>query len=134
MKEIKRVVQVKKLLPIAAAGIWITASEFVRNEFLLKSQWAGHYAALGLRFETLPVNGVLWMVWSFALAFVVFKLLEKFSLKETVALAWLAAFPMMWITIYNLQVLPLATLVAAVPLSLIEVAVAALAIEKLRQK
>jgi hypothetical protein len=124
----------KTFLPIAAAGIWVTASEFARNEFLLKNNWAAHYASLGLRFETLPVNGVLWMVWSFALALVIFALSKKFSFKETIGLAWLAAFPMMWIALFNLQVLPLtlAAAATAIPLSLIEVAVAALIIQKLQ--
>jgi hypothetical protein len=122
----------KTLLPIAVAGIWITASEFVRNEFLLKSYWVGHFEALGLRFETLPLNGMLWMVWSFILAYLIFRLLQKFHFWEAICLAWLPAFAMMWITIYNLQVLPLMLLVFAVPLSLIEVAVAALIIKKIK--
>lgn len=122
----------KTVLPIFSAGIWITASEFTRNELLFRSYWVDHYKSLNLVFETLPINGVLWMAWSFILAYVIYKLLEHFSFIETLVLAWLSAFVMMWITIYNLQVLPLTLLLAAVPLSLVEVAVAELIINKLR--
>lgn len=120
----------KTLLPIALAGIWITISEFARNEILFKTYWVSHYSSLGLKFETLPLNGFLWFAWSICLAYLVFRLLEKFSFEESVALAWLPSFLMMWITIYNLQVLPLPLLVYALPLSLIEVLVAAFIINK----
>jgi hypothetical protein len=120
----------KNILPITIAGIWITVSEFVRNEFLFKSYWLDHFGSKGLKFETLPLNGFLWFVWSFALAYLIFKLLQKFSFQESLLLAWLSAFVMMWLTIFNLQVLPLALLLFAVPLSLFEVAVAAVLIQK----
>jgi hypothetical protein len=71
------------------------------------------------------------MIWSFTLAYVIFKLSQKFSFKEAILLSWLAAFVMMWVTVYNLQVLPLKLLVAAVPLSLFEVAVAGFIIKKI---
>ena len=114
-----------------AAGIWITVSEFLRNEILFKNYWVEHYGSLGLKFATLPINGLLWMVWSFALAFMICKLLEKFSFHETMILAWLSAFVMMWITIYNLQVLPILLLIPAIPLSLVEVIVAGWIIKRL---
>jgi hypothetical protein len=121
----------KAILSVAAAGIWITVSEFVRNEYLFKNLWVDHFSSLGLRFETLPVNGILWMMWGFTLAFVIFKLLQKFSFQEAILLSWLAAFVMMWITIFNLQVFPLKLLMAVVPLSLIEAAVAGFIIRKI---
>lgn len=124
----------KTILPVAIAGIWITLSEFIRNEFLFKSYWTGHFSSLGLKFETLPINGILWMIWSFALAYLVFKLLQKFSFGETILLAWLSSFVMMWITVYNLQVLPLNLLIFAVPLSLIEIVIAGFIIRKMQKK
>jgi hypothetical protein len=123
----------KTILPITIAGIWITVSEFVRNEFLFKNYWINHFDSLGLRFETLPLNGILWMIWSFILAYVIYKLLQKFSFRETLFLAWLTAFVMMWITIYNLQVLPLRLLLFAVPLSVVEVAIAEVIIKKMQK-
>jgi hypothetical protein len=67
------------------------------------------------------------------MAYLIFKLLEHFSFKLTVFLVWLSAFVMMWITIYNLQVLPIKLLIFAFPLSLLEVAVAGYIIEKIRK-
>lgn len=118
-------------LPVALATIWITAFEFLRNGILFKSYWTGHFSGLGLTFQTTPLNGVLWLVWSLFLALMVQQMLCRFSLRTAVALSWLAAFPMMWIALFNLQVLPIGLLTFAVPLSLIEVAVAALIIRKL---
>ncbi len=110
----------------------MTVSEFVRNELLFKGEWVGHFSSLGLRFQTLPLNGVLWMVWSFLLAYLVYSLQFVFSFWKTVLLSWMPSFLMMWITIYNLQVLPLSLLWYAVPLSLFEVIVALLILQRFR--
>jgi len=120
-----------KFLAAATAGVWIVGSEFARNELLFKHLWVGHFSTLGLRFETLPLNGMLWTVWGFALGYLVAALLGRFSFGEAVFLAWLAAFPMMWLTLHNLQVLPPGLLVAAIPLSVVEVVVAAAIVRKL---
>lgn len=111
-------------LAVVAAALWIVASEFVRNEFLLKNHWVEHYDALGLEFETLPINGLIWTVWSVALSILLYMLMKKFTFAQTLVIAWIFAFFMMWLTAYNLQVLPLGLLVFAVPMSLIELAVA----------
>ena len=124
----------ERILSVVVAGIWIVVSEFVRNEFLFKSYWIDHYNSIGLEFQALPLNGILWLVWSFILAYLIFRLLQKFSFSETVFLSWLAAFVMMWITIYNLQVLPVRLLIVAVPLSLLEVLVAGIIIQKLSKE
>lgn len=121
------------LLAVFAAGIWITLSEFIRNEFLFKSHWVEHYQTLGLIFATRPVNGILWMLWSFMLAYVIYHLLDKYAYFKAVLLSWLTAFVMMWVTVYNLQVLPLRLLIFAVPLSLFEVWLAAVIIRQFRQ-
>ncbi len=122
----------KSLLAIVVAGLWITASEFIRNELVFKSYWTGHYANLGLKFATVPVNGILWTVWSFVFAAVIAKLLTKFTFLETVGYAWLAGFVLMWISLYNLQVLPRGLLYFALPLSLLEVAVAAYLVHRIQ--
>ena len=109
---------------ILLAGVWITISEFVRNEVLFKSSWTDHYRVLNLTFETKPLNGFLWVVWSMLFAWVLSQLREKFSMRESMAIGWTAAFVMMWITAYNLQVLPIGLLMIAVPLSLLEIFVA----------
>ena len=120
-----------KILAIILAGIWVTVSEFLRNELLFKSHWVNHFKSLGLKFETLPINGTLWMIWSFTLAYLILRIMKKYSLVQSLILVWLAAFVMMWITIYNLQVLPLKLLLFAIPLTMLEVAVAGMIIKKL---
>lgn len=114
----------KKFIAIFLSGVWITFSEFLRNEILFKSYWVEHFSSLGLKFETLPVNGFLWFVWSMLLAYFIFRLLQKFTPRDTLFIAWIAAFVMMWITAFNLQVLPLGLLIFAIPLSVVEVIVA----------
>lgn len=112
------------------ATLWIVVSEFGRNELLLKSYWTRHFGSLELTFETRPANGVLWVVWSLALAYLILRLGTRFSRVETVFLAWLAAFGMMWLTLFNLQVLPMGLLVFALPLSLLEIWIAALILDR----
>jgi hypothetical protein len=99
---------------------------------LFEKYWIDHFDSLGIKFETLPINGILWTIWSFILAYVIFKLLQKFPLRETICLAWIPAFVVMWIAIYNLQVLPLKLLIVAIPLSVVEVAIAGVIIKKYR--
>jgi hypothetical protein len=122
----------KAFMGVFLAGLWITLSEFVRNEFLLKGYWVNHYSSMGLSFKTLPLNGIFWMLWSFLLAYLLFKMIPKFSWVETIFLAWIAAFLMMWITLFNMKVLPLGLLVLGVPLSLLEIIVAGYIIKKFK--
>lgn len=104
--------------------LWITFFEFLRNEILFKSEWVTHYKTLGLTFTTTPLNGILWMLWSALLAYLIITLRTHKSHNETACIAWLVTFPSMWIVLYNLQVLPLHLLLYAIPLSAIEVYVA----------
>lgn len=121
-------------MPIILAGFWIALSEFVRNELLFKSYWVDHFNSIGLLFITTPLNGVLWLVWSLLLAYSISIFLQKFTFTQTVFLNWLVAFVMMWVVIYNLQVLPIRLLLFAIPLSLLEVFVATWIIGKLSQR
>jgi hypothetical protein len=123
----------KQLIGVSAAALWVTLSEFLRNEILFKHYWVDHYNQLGLKFETLPLNGLIWFFWSVGLAYLIFRLMQKFTQAETICLSWLAAFVMMWFTVFNLQVLPLGLLLFAIPLSLVEVAVASAIVKRLCQ-
>ena len=118
------------ILPILAATIWISISEFVRNEVLLKSYWVAHYQELGLVFPSDPVNGAVWGLWSLLFAIAVFIISRRFSLWETTMLAWFVGFVLMWVVLWNLDVLPVGILLFAIPLSLLEAFLAALIIEK----
>jgi hypothetical protein len=115
----------KQILAFVASGIWISLSEFVRNELLFKSYWLEKYDSLSLQFPSAPLNNALWGIWSFLLAFTVIFMLQKLRMTETILITWLLAFVMMWIVIGNLDVLPFGLLLFAVPLSILEVGVAA---------
>ena len=119
------------ILPIFIAGIWINISEFLRNEFLAKSYWVDHYRGLNLIFPSEPVNGIGWVIWGFSFAIALFILSRRFTLWQTTFLAWFTAFFMMWIVIWNLDVLPGNILWMAAPLSFFETFVAVLICKQL---
>lgn len=121
----------KTVLPILLATIWISLSEFVRNEFIAKSYWTGHYEKLGLVFPSEPVNGAVWGLWSLLFAIAIFIISKKFSMLQTTLLSWFVGFVLMWIVAWNLNVLPVGILFIAVPLSLLEAFVASVIIKKL---
>lgn len=121
----------KSVLSIILAAVWISLSEFVRNELLFKSYWTAHYQSLGLVFPSEPINGAMWGVWSLLFAIAIFVIAKKFTLTQTTLLSWFVAFVLMWVAVGNLGVLPYSLLYYAVPLSLLEAFVAALIIKKL---
>ncbi|MBU1214125.1 MAG: hypothetical protein KKF58_02710 [Gammaproteobacteria bacterium] len=115
----------RNILAVMAAGTWINASEFFRNEVLIKDLWAEHYRSLGLAFPSAPVNGMLWMLWGFVFAAMILAVSRRFDLLQTTLICWLMAFVLMWIVIWNLLVMPAGLLTFALPLSLLEVFIAA---------
>lgn len=121
----------KTVLPILLATVWISISEFMRNEFIAKSLWTGHYEKLGLVFPAEPVNGAVWGLWSLLFAIAILIISKKFSLLQTTFLSWFVGFVLMWVVAWNLSVLPLRILFIAVPLSLLEAFVASFIIKKL---
>ncbi len=121
----------KTILPILLSAIWISISEFLRNEVFVKSYWTGHYQKLGIVFPAEPVNGAIWGFWSLLFAIAIFIISKKFTLIQTTLLSWFTAFVMMWVVIANMGVLPYGLLYIAVPLSLIEAFVASFIIKKL---
>ncbi len=118
----------KTVLPILFATIWISISEFVRNEFIVKTYWTEHCKSLGLIFPDEPINGAIWGLWSLLFATAVFIIAGKFSLLQTTFLSWFVAFVMMWVALGNLGVLPFRLLYVAIPLSLLEAFIASLII------
>jgi len=124
----------KIILPILFATIWISISEFVRNEFIAKSYWTRHYENLGLVFPSEPINGAIWGLWSLCFAVAVFILAKKFSLLQTTFLSWFVGFVLMWIVIGNMNVLPYRILFFAVPLSLLEAFIASVIIKKFTKR
>jgi hypothetical protein len=126
MKLIRKVV-----LPIVLATIWISISEFVRNEFIARSFWTEHFESLGLVFPSEPVNGAVWGLWSLLFAIAIFIISKRFSLIQTTFLSWFVGFVLMWVVAGNLGVFPFGILYVAIPLSLLEAFVAAFIIKKL---
>ena len=121
----------KIIFPILFATVWISISEFARNQFILKSYWIGKYTSLGLTFPSAPINGGVWGVWSLLFAIAIFLISKKFSLLHTTLLSWFVAFVLMWVVIWNMGFLPNGILFIAVPLSLFESFLASLIIKKL---
>ncbi|MCA9323682.1 hypothetical protein KC992_01115 [Candidatus Saccharibacteria bacterium] len=124
----------RAVLAIFLAGLWITASEFFRNEVLLKSYWTEHYQSLGIMFPSEPKNGFVWFVWSLALSGFIYMQSRKFATKDTVLLVWFSGFFMMWLVVGNMAVLPIKILLFAIPLSLFEVYLADKIIRKIIKK
>jgi hypothetical protein len=120
----------KTILPVLLATIWISISEFVRNEFLVKSYWTEHYKKLGLVFPSEPINGAVWGIWSLLFAIAIFIISKKYSLMQTTLLSWFVGFVFMWVVIGNLGVLPDGLLYIAIPLSILEAFLAAFIIKK----
>lgn len=121
----------KRALAVLAATVWISVSEFVRNQFLVQSHWVEHYRDMGLNFPSEPVNGAVWGVWSLVFALVIYSISRRFSFLHTTILSWVIGFVMMWIVIGNLGVLPYGILPLAIPLSILEAVVAAWIILKI---
>lgn len=121
----------KIILPILLATMWIGISEFVRNEFILKSYWTEHYESMGLIFPSEPINGAVWGIWSLCFAIGIYFIAQKFSLIQTTFLAWFVGFVLMWIVTGNMNILPLGILPYAIPFSILETFLAAFIINKL---
>lgn len=115
----------KTVLPILLMTIWVSLSEFLRNEVLFNFYWTEHYGSMGLTFPAEPINGAIWGLWSLLMAIAIFILMKRFSLVQAALVAWLMGFVMMWVVVGNMGVLPFEILIYAFPLSLLEVFVAA---------
>jgi hypothetical protein len=122
-------------LPIIFTGIWINLSETVRWIFLIKSYWINHYRAMNLVFPNNPTNGIIWLIWGFLFAVILFVLSKKFNLLQTTFFSWFTIFAMLWIVLLNIDVLPVGILFYVIPMSLFETYVGALICRKfLRQE
>ncbi len=124
--------KIKSLPPIIIATLWISLSEFVRNEFILKQYWKEHYENMGLIFPSEPINGMVWGIWSLCFAISIYIIAQKFTLIQTTFIAWFTGFVFMWLVIGNMGVLPFEILPLAIPLSLLEAFLAVYIIKKVR--
>lgn len=108
------------VVAVLLTGVWVNASEFFRNEVLLKSYWVDHYRSIGMTFPSAPVNAALWVAWGFLFAVAIYLFSRRFNMVQTALISWFTGFVLMWVVTVNLGVLPAAILVYAVPLSLLE--------------
>jgi hypothetical protein len=124
----------KTVLPILLTGIWINISEIARWGLVIKSHWDNHYKSLNLVFPTEPINGLIWLIWGFLFAIIVFILSKKFNLLQTTFFSWFVVFVMLWVVLWNIDILPRIILWIVAPLSLFEAFVAALICKRLTPK
>jgi hypothetical protein len=110
----------RSVLAVMLTGIWVNTSEFIRNEVLLRTYWTDHYRSLGMAFPSEPKNGMIWIAWGFLFAAAIYIISRRFNIIQTTLICWFMAFVLMWLVTLNLNVLPGAMLMYAVPLSLLE--------------
>ncbi len=110
----------RRIIAVILTGIWVNTSEFFRNEVFLKALWVDHYRSLGMTFPSEPKNGMIWIVWGFFFAIAIYVISRKFNVIQTAFIGWFMAFVLMWIVTLNLNILPGAILIYAVPLSFLE--------------
>jgi hypothetical protein len=124
----------KTILPILLTGIWINISETLRWEFIVKNYWIEHYQNLNLVFPVELSNNLTWMTWGFLFAAIIFILSKKFNTIQTTFLSWFLVFVMLWIVLWNVEILPKSMLWIVAPLSLLEAYVGALICRKFLNK
>ena len=112
--------QARNIVAVILTGIWINASEFFRNEVILKKYWIVHYQSLGMTFPSESLNGMIWVLWGLLFSIAIYLISRKFTLMQTALICWFMAFILMWVVTWNLNILPSAILLYAVPLSLLE--------------
>lgn len=121
----------KTIIPILIIGVWINIFETVRWLLIIESYWIEFYTKLNLVFPNEPINGLIWMTWGFLLATIIFLLSKKFTSLQTTIITWLAVFFMLWIVLWNINILPLGILLYVVPLSFIEIYIGVIICKKL---
>ena len=110
----------KSILSILLVGMWINLSETVRWLFLIESYWVDYYQKLDLVFPKGPATGIIWMIWGFLFAILLYVLSNKFNTIQTTLISWVVVFVMLWIVLWNINMLPVKILWIVVPLSFIE--------------
>ena len=124
----------KTIVPILLTGIWINIFETARWLLLIEDYWIEYYENLNLSFPVGPINGFIWLGWGFCFATIIFVLSKKFSLLQTTLLSWFAIFVMLWIVLFNINILPITILWIVIPMSLFETFIGALICKKLERQ
>ena len=112
-------------IAVVASGMWMNLSEFIRNEFVIKHVWIKGFEEIGLSFPSAPVNGLVWVIWTFIFCAVLTTLNMRFNALRSTIICWVTGFGLLWIAMWNIGILPKGILYWAVPWSFVEVYVAA---------
>ncbi len=110
----------RTVLPILLTGIWINLAATIKWMVLIQPYWIEKYSQMGLVFPESMMNNLVWMIWGFMFASVIYVLIRKFNLVQTTLLTWFMAYIMLWVIVWNVGVLPTAMLWINVPLSFLE--------------
>jgi len=121
----------KTIFPILLVGIWINISETIRWFFLIESLWIEYYQKMDLVFPNESANAIIWVIWGFIFAVILYILSKRFNPVQTALISWLVVFVMLWIVLWNINILPIKILFYVVPLSLFEAYIGALIYKKL---
>jgi hypothetical protein len=124
--------KVNSVWQVLLLAVWINLSESVRWILYSKPQIDARFQSIGLTLPNNAISGILWMIWGGIIAFMIFIVSQKFTLVQTALFIWVGVFVMHWILLWNYAMLPLGILPVAVPLSLIEIFIAALIAKKLQ--
>jgi hypothetical protein len=119
---------------VVLLAVWINLSESVRWILYSKPKFDALFRSMGREVPSQPINNILWIIWGFIIAFLVFILSRKFTVVQTTLITWLAVFVTVWIALWNSAVFPLEMLPVVVPLSLLNIFIAALIAKKLQPR
>ena len=119
---------------IILISLWINISETARWILFSQSHFMKHYHSLNLALPFGPLVLILWLLWGISLSAIIYIISKKFSLLQTTLVIWIMAFPMLWIALYNLNVLPTSMLLLVIPASFISVLVGVLISNHLSSK
>jgi hypothetical protein len=111
---------------ILIVSLWINIAETLRWLLYSKAYFLEHYQSLNLVLPFGPIYLILWLIWGILLSTIIYIISKKYTLLQTTVMIWIMAFLMVWITLFNLNVLPLSMLWLVIPLSFIDILVGVL--------
>ncbi len=130
-------------IAVVAAGVWINASEIFRYFVFIMPMVREAFPMIQ---DVAPINvGIFlsWMVWDtflvFAVCCVVWLYLDRFGGGARNAVLagtfiWIPIFVLLWLGLFNMNLATGAIIAVAWPLSWLEMVVAALLIDQVRQR
>jgi len=111
---------------IIIISLWINIAETLRWILFSQSHFMEHYQRLNLVLPFGPIVLILWLLWGILLSVVIYTISKKYTLLQTVGIIWIMAYLMVWIALYNLNVLPVSMLWLVIPLSFINIIIGTL--------